>query len=59
MSFDTPPAPATTAAPAPPPMFGQVQGGGKKKAKGQQPTALSEGSVPQVTALGNKTLLGA
>lgn len=58
MSFDTPPQPAVAAAPPPPPMYAQDKGQGKKKQRSQQPTALGMGSVPEVTALGNKTLLG-
>lgn len=58
MSFDTPAQPTVGAAPPPPPMYAQDKGQQKKRPKSQQPTALAAGSVPEVTALGNKTLLG-
>lgn len=58
MSFDTPPAPQVANAPPPPPMYAQEKKSGKGKQKSQQPTALAAGSVPEITSLGNKTLLG-
>lgn len=58
MSFDTPPAAQVDKAPPPPPMYAQDKGQGKKKPRSMQPTALGQGSVPDVTSLGNKTLLG-
>ncbi len=59
MSLDSPPAqPNVGPAPAPAPMYAQSQAKGKQKPKSQQPSALASGSVPEVTALGNKTLLG-
>lgn len=58
MSFDSPPPPAVAAAPPPPPMYAQDKKQGKGKQKSMQPTALAAGSVPEVTSLGNKTLLG-
>lgn len=58
MSFDTPPAPQVAQAPPPPPMYAQDRGQRKQRPRSQQPTALGMGSVPDVTALGNKTLLG-
>jgi hypothetical protein len=58
MSFETPPAPTAAAAPPPPPMYAQDKKAGKQRPKSMQPTALASGSVPEVTALGNKTLLG-
>jgi hypothetical protein len=58
MSFDQPPASQVAAAPPPPPMYAQDKKQGKGKQKSMQPTALAAGSVPEVTALGSKTLLG-
>lgn len=58
MSFDKPADPVVPNAPAPPPMYAQDKGQKKQKQKSQQPTVLGAGSVPDVTALGNKTLLG-
>lgn len=58
MSFDAPEQPTTPAAPPPPPSYAEQKGQAKKKGKSMQPTFLGTGSVPDVTNLGNKTLLG-
>lgn len=58
MSFDSPPQPQVPNAPPPPPMYAQDKGQRKQRPKSQQPTFLGSDSVPNVTNLGNKTLLG-
>lgn len=56
MSDDPPPVQVNI--PTPPAVFGERQAGTKKKAKSMQPTFLGTGSIPEVTNLGQKTLLG-
>lgn len=58
MSFETPPQSQVPNAPPPPPMYAQDKGQKKQRPKSMQPTFLGQGSVPDVSQLGNKTLLG-
>jgi hypothetical protein len=64
MSFSAPqaqyiPPPQAPAAPATPPMFGQVQQPGQKpQPKSQQQTFLGAFDLPSMGQLGQKTLLG-
>ena len=58
MSFDAPPQPQIPNAPPPPPMYGERQAGKKQRPKGQQTTFLGADAVPDMSQVGNKTLLG-